>query len=423
MKDVKNRDLRSYGWNFAMGLLHGIFYNGGIAFSNVSTVLPVFLDNFTTSKILIGLSSSLMGPLGGIGSALPQLITAHKIESRARKKPFLIAAIVVRALCWGALALITYFFALSHPILVVFSFFFFITLFTFMGGVAAIPFFDIWGKTIPSNLRGRFFGYRQLGGGLMAVGAGWIVKNILSNKAIDFPNNYSLLFFLCFIFISISYLALGSVKEPINEVYERRLPFSDFLKKSFRIFKLDHNFRRFIIVQIIVGSGSLAMPFYVLYARNVLKMELGMVGIFLSIQMAGGMISNIIWAHLSDFKGNKLVIVLTSLIGFLIPLMALLIPVRHPALFILIFAAVGVFINGRNIGSTNFLLDIAPAKDRPTYIGLKGTLALPIVIFPIIGGVITQYFSYETLFIITTIFTVGGFIVSCTLKEPRRLNQ
>ncbi len=134
IKDKKTEGAKSYGWNFAMGLLHGIFYNGGIAFSNVGTVLPVFLDNFTTSKILIGLSSSLMGPLGGIGSALPQLITAYRIESRTRKKPYLIGAIAVRSLCWGALTLITYFFALSRPGLVVFFLFFLLTVFTFMGG-------------------------------------------------------------------------------------------------------------------------------------------------------------------------------------------------------------------------------------------------------------------------------------------------
>ncbi len=286
--------------------------------------------------------------------------------------------------------------------------------------MASIPFFDIWGKAIPPNLRGRFFGYRQLGGGLMAIGAGWVVKSILGNKAIVFPNNYSLLFLLCFIFISISYLALGSVKEPISEVYETKLPFRVFLRKTLRVLKSDHNFRRFIIVQIIIGSGGLAMPFYVLYARNVLKMELGMVGIFLSVQMASGMISNIIWAYLSDFKGNKLIIIFTALIGFSVPLLALFIPASHSSLFILVFAAIGFFINGRSIGSTNFLLDIAPEKDRPTYISLKGTLALPIVIFPLIGGIITQYFSYETLFIITALLAGGGLLVSFTLQEPRR---
>lgn len=106
-KATKNGTSKSHSWNFAMGLLHGIFYNGGIAFINVGTVLPVFLDNFTGSKILIGLSSSLMGPLGGIGSALPQLITAHRIESRTRKKPFLIGGIIAQYFSYETLFITT----------------------------------------------------------------------------------------------------------------------------------------------------------------------------------------------------------------------------------------------------------------------------------------------------------------------------
>jgi len=48
-----------------------------------------------------------------------------------------------------------------------------------MGGIAAVPFYDIWGKSLPSNLRGRFFGYRQLWGGVLAIGSGFIAKIIL----------------------------------------------------------------------------------------------------------------------------------------------------------------------------------------------------------------------------------------------------
>lgn len=40
----KDTNLR---WNFAMGLLHGVFFNGGMAFSNPTTILPVFLNTFT----------------------------------------------------------------------------------------------------------------------------------------------------------------------------------------------------------------------------------------------------------------------------------------------------------------------------------------------------------------------------------------
>ena len=60
----------------------------------------------------------------------------------------------------------------------------------------------------------------QLFGGLLAISAGFIVKYILGNKNLSFPDNYAFLFLFSFIFISISYLALGSLKEPIEEVHK-----------------------------------------------------------------------------------------------------------------------------------------------------------------------------------------------------------
>ena len=216
-----------------MGLIHGMFYSAGLAFGNANTILPVFLNNLTNSKMLIGFSSTIMGSLGGIGSVLPQLFVASRLETKVHKRPLLRIAITIRALCWGLLSLITYFFAISHPNLVLFSLFLLLTVFTFMGGVAAIPFYDIWGKAIPSTLRGRFFGSRQLLGGILAIGSGLVARHILGNKNILFPQNFSLLFFLAFIFMTVSYLGLGSVKEPAEEVHKTRLGFQKFLSYGF----------------------------------------------------------------------------------------------------------------------------------------------------------------------------------------------
>jgi MFS family permease len=402
-----------------MGLLHGIFFNGGMAFSNVSTVLPVFLNNFTDSRVIIGLSASLLGPLGGFGTVLPQLFTAHRIENRARKKPVLVAAITARALCWALLALVTFLFSLSHPRLVAASFLVLLTIFTFMGGVAAIPFFDIWGKAIPSRLRGRFFGYRQLGGGAMAILAGWGVKRILGDPGISFPDNYALLFLLSSLMLGISYLALGLVREPVEEVYPERLPFRGFLGKTWLILKRDRGYRNFLLVQILMGTAGLSLPFYVLYAKNVLGIKLEMVGLFLSAQMLGALLSNLFWGHLSDFMGSRAVIRGTAFTAILIPLAALFIPAGLSWLFIALFFLVGIFVTGRTIGNTNFMLDIAPARERPVYISLKGTMALPIVLCPLLGGIIAQHFSYIILFKITVILTLLGFILSFFLSEPR----
>jgi len=410
-------------WNFAMGLIHGILFTGGQAFCNPNTILPIFLDHFTKSKILIGLSSTLIGRLGGIVSVFPQLLVANKIENKIRKKPLLIFAITVRALSWGLLAFTTYIFNNTYPNLTIIFLFITLILHTFMGGVAAVPFLDIWGKSLPSNLRGRFFGYRQLWGGVLAIGSGLIVKNILGNNAIEFPYNFALLFFLVFIFFSISYIALGSVKEPTEKVYQNQLPFKDFLKKAFLIVKKNRNYKKLIMVEILTGTAGMALPFYILYLKDVLQIELGMVGILLSAQMLGSVLSNILWARLSDFVGNKKVIQISTFAGLMVPIIALMTQFKNELLYLLLFATIGFFIAGRTIGNTNYLLDIAPPKDRPIYISLTGTLLFPVSLFPLIGGLITQYISYNMLFIITGIPILLGFLLSFNLKEPRTMKE
>jgi len=84
-----------------------------------------------------------MSTFGGIGSLFPQLFVASRLESKVSKRPVLRIAITVRALCWGLLALITYWFGRSHPLGIILSLLFLLTLFTFMGGIAVVPFYDI----------------------------------------------------------------------------------------------------------------------------------------------------------------------------------------------------------------------------------------------------------------------------------------
>ena len=404
-----------------MGLIHGIFFIGGQAFSNPDTIIPVFLNHFTDSKTLIGLSSTLLGSLGGIGTVLPQLFVARKLENKSHKKPLLKFAITIRALSWGFLALTTYLFAYKSAYLTILFLFFFLILFTFMGGIAAVSFYDIWGKSLPSHLRGRFFGHRQLWGGVLAIGSGLIAKIVLGSSKIAFPINFVLLFSFTFILVSVSYIALGSVKEPVEKVYEKQLSFKDFLRKAFTLIREDNNYRRFIVVQILVGGAALALPFYVLYARGVQEIELETVGLFLSAQMLGSVLSNILWAHLSDFVGNKRVIQISTLAGLIVPVIALFARSQSKSLFILMFVLIGFFISGRLIGKTNYLLDTATSKDRPTYISLTATLTFPISLFSLLGGVIVQHISYQILFTVTLIFMLSGFILSLRLIEPKNI--
>ena len=55
----------------------------------------------------------------------------------------------------------------------------------------------------------------------------------------------------------------------------------------------------------------------------------------------------------------------------------------------------------------------------PVYISLNGTLNIPVMLFPLLGGIIVQHISYTFLFIVTTLLILVGLFISFTLEEPR----
>jgi len=404
-------------FNFAMGLAHGILFQTGMAFSGPMTVLPVFLNHFTVSKLVIGLFSTLMNA----GSVLPQLLVAHRLETKPRKKPTLVVMIWVRAAIWLVLGVLAYFCPPGKPIIVLVALLVLLFGFSFAGGVATIPFTDIWGKALPATLRGRFFGHRQLWGGVMAVGAGYAVKLILANPNISFPKNYAFLFLLSFAFIAMSYIALSSVREPPGQVTVRRRRIGVFLKASLRLLWEDRNLGLLILTRLAVGFGAFALPFYVLYGKNELHMATEQVGLLVGAQMAGGILSNLLWGQLSDRVGNRIVIVLTAATATAVPLLGLLSSAVGWRLLIAVFVLIGFSTSGGGIGFTNYLLEIAPEHLRPTYIALQGTSTGLIIFLPILGGLLIDVYSYQAAFLVTLAALIIGLLLSLTLKEVRKV--
>ena len=403
-------------FNFVMGLIHGILFQAGMAFSEPMSVLPIFLKHFTSSRTMIGVFSALISG----GGVFPQLFVANKVERKRRKKPVLLWAIWVRMACWGILAGITYFWIGSkNPLVLLIVFIALLFIFSFCGGVASIPFFDIWSKAIPPTLRGRFFGHRQFWGGLMAIGAGYVVKRILGNANLAFPENYALLFSLSFVFIGLSYVGLSSVREPEGQPNPEKRNFRSFLRGSVRILWKDKNFGWFMLVRLTASFGSLAMPFYFLYATTELGVPIKQVGIFVAARMFGAIASNLLWAQLSDRIGNRIVIVLCIVSGTLVPLLAILAPSAGSILMVIVFVLIGFSISGGVIGFKNYLLEIAPESSRPAYLSLDGTLSGAMMFLPILGGVIADAFSYRMVFVIVLVMLTAAFLLSLRLKAVR----
>jgi len=78
-----------------------------------------------------------------------------------------------------------------------------------------------------------------------------------------------------------------------------------------------------------------------------------------------------------------------------------------------------IFQMGLPIGYHNYLLDIAPAEDRPLYIGLANTLTGLTVLASAIGGLIVDLAGLAVLFWVAAAFYAGSLLLAGGLQESR----
>jgi MFS family permease len=406
-----------YSKTFYLGVINGVLFNMSAALAGDTTVLPTFVSNLTTSKVLIGLS----GTMAMAGWYLPQLVVANYLEPVRRKRPLYIWAGAVRIIVIWTVALSVLFLGGTWGTGFIALFFVLYSTYVIAGGVAGIPFMDIVGKEIKSENRGTFFGARLFFGGIAAALMGLLVKNILATR--DFPANYAILFITASAIITLAILSFCFADERDAVVPEKRMPFRKFLRRGPSLLKDVRSYRMFFVWRVLLGVWMMALPFYIVYARERLGLPEETVGIFLSIQMVGMIISNLLWGRLSDRVGNKIVLNLTAAVSAAAPLMALItamVPaLRNVAGFGTVFFFVGFAMSGLRLGHSNYMLDLAPEEERPAYLGFMNTFIAPVLMLSAVGGVVVEMTSYETLFITALAASLLALAFGIQLDEPR----
>jgi hypothetical protein len=415
-----------YRHNFGAFLVDDIFLRLAMAFISSDTVLPAFVRQLTDSPLLIGLN----GAIRTAGGVLSQLIAANYLSGRAQKKrPMLISAAVGRPV-WFVLTLTLVLGAARYPAMTLSIVFVGSALFWLTDALVLVAWLDVLGKAIPTRRRGRLFGSAQVVSGLLTVGAGLAINYVLSDAGLRFPHNYAVLFLAGGTLLALSWFAMAAIKEPrealrTDDIASR----TPFLRRLTRIWRRDRDFRLFIAVRSLVELSSLAIPFYVIFATDRLELGQEVLGSFTAAQVMGHMAGGVILGMLHERCGGRRTIQVGAGIGMLAPLWALLLslwmPTGHPWLvygYSLVFVALGVLQSNFSQGFVNYLLDLAPADGRTTYIALCNTLS-GIVLWPttLVGGVILKVTgnSYSTLFAITAAVVGLGLFSTAWLAEPR----
>jgi len=441
MTDEASRHLRR---NFALGVANGVIFMAGSSLLNSATILPQFLGNIFESKAAIGLGAYLLS----MGWSLPQVVTAYFARALPYRKPLYIWANAARMWMIGAFIL-GFLIYRDSPRTVGILYFVLLGLAGLAAGAAGLTYQDIVARTIPANRRGAYTAYRIFGGqGVLALGSGFFVKYVLDHPEVfAYPYNYIIVFTLSWLMMTVGVVFFSFVKEPPDRA-PRRLPRPGaYMLEMYLIIKNNANYRRFLIQKALRTCEGFAVPYYVLYATERLGLGQSVAGTFLVVGVATTAVVPIWWGRISDKRGNRVVIFLSSVVSAVTPLVALgvvamagagvfdgksmsfgafgsggeidtgAVVVLLMAPIFILNAAAGV---GSQIGFGNYIMDTAPARRRPVYLGLTTTIdGLLLVIFPAIGGLIIDFTDYWVAFLAAAIAVGASAALSLRLDEPR----
>jgi MFS family permease len=386
--------------NFVGGLWHGALLALGMAFTQPTTVIASFVAELTGSTVWVGGLSTVLT----VAAALPQLFVARLVEPRPRKMPFLLLAIYLRVASWALLAWLIYAIGDSDPELLAWALVGLLAIFYAGGGLGNIPYTDIIGKVIPASRRGTFFGGKEALAGPLAVGAALLARRILAGVA--YPDSYALLFGLAAAALALASLGFWLIREPPRaDAPGRSQPWRAYWAQ---LVAAARRLRTLIIIQLLTGFSLMALPFYVVYAREEMGAPSGAVGWFLLAQVTGGVLGNLLWARLVDRVSSRTMLTACAVTSTAAPLLAIALgPLGWWGLLPTSFLA-GAAFNGRRVGFQSALLELAPATERPTFAALNAVLIVPLAVLPLLAGLFLQAGSYPALFALTAGFVGLG---------------
>lgn len=397
-------------FNFGACLVDSIGFNVGITFITIATVLPLFVRQLTDSNLLVGLIKAI----ASTGFFLPQILAARYIKSLKSKKPYLMTLAGIERIALLCLVPVTLWFAESTFWLLI-LFYGCWTLYNFSMGFNNPAYSTLITKIIPANRRGRLYGIGGAIGGALGIPASILVRHLLTNYG--FPEGYALCFLFSFIALTISFLPLGFVREPILPV-EPRSGWKEHLVSSFDILKTDRDFRLYIYSQIFFAFNEMAAAFYTVYAINHLGATEGNVAVFTGLIMATRIIINPFWGFMADKLGNRRVLVLGTCCAILAPILAITLRSLTPFHVVFVFNFIGA--SAVWLASFNIAMEFSGVESVTTYTALRSTLTAPArVIMPLVGGLIADSIGYNTVFGLATFMTVISLYFLLKMNEPR----
>jgi len=396
--------------NHVRNILHGFFLSVGTTIAEPSTILPLIVNYFGGSSMLVGFFASLLRG----GAIMVQLFAAFQAQSYQLMMPYIRRVFLVRFLAWFFIGISIILFGNNYPDLTLLCIGSGLFIFSFSAGFGAIYFKDIIAKIFSHKFRGKTMAYRQFFSAFGGLISGALAALIL--ESFEAPYSFGYLFIISSFIMGFGYLSFGSIDEPIKkEVTQRENSFKKFLHNSWMTLKADKDLQIQLSTFLLAYGYLISLPFIVLDAKTKIDLDGVAIGSLITVQMIGAMLSNFLWGALSGRGHNKR----TANISILFQISAIIIAFYSTSLYqyMLVFFLVGAAIDGNRIASGNLILILAPPEKRPVYIALQINVVSFGLFFSILGGMVLHFFSYTALYSITLVVLSIALFFSFKLKD------
>jgi len=388
---------------------HAFFLSLAITIAEPSTVLPLIVSHFSDNVVMVGIFVSLLRG----GAIVIQLYAAFHAQAYSTVLPYLSKVFFFRWLSWFSIGLSIYFIGDSNRSLTLFLIAVGLFFFSFSAGFGAIYFKELQAKLFSKKYRGKTMANRNIAGAVASIISAGVTGYVLSNY--EPPLSYAYLFIVSSFFMAIGFVTFATIEEPPKvKVLEKEKNFNLFIKNAFVILKEDKRLQTQIFVIFLSYSYLLAMPFVILNANTLFTLTGWMLGGFIMVQMIGSIIgSSFLWRRIHNYERMLTFSFIFMILAFTLALFS-----QSVYSFALIFLLFGIGLDGISISSMNLVIEIAPEEKRPIYTALQTNLTSLSLFFPILGGVLLNYFeSYQLIYFITILLLIVGIIVSFRLKE------
>lgn len=420
--------------NYRLAIANGILVSLGNRLVDPVTILPLLIYRLSGLAGAVGILQAVFYA----APALTQLFASRWVDSAPKKRPIFNGYSVVRFIALvgmaGALFAGEY---LSDTLILVLLLGFF-TLWFLAQGVTTLAFLDIIAKSVPTTSRGSLWMWRQMLGQVLVliVAIPFVHYMLKEHPPAPFPGNYGYVVLAAAVTLGVAWLIFSGAEEPSGKPAGHTLTLRQHFARGLRLWQRDKHYRRLVRTQLLLISSLAVAPFLITFGAREWDLPDSVAATFLTVRIVSHILGALIVGCTSDTHGNRRVIILGGVAATSTALVALGAALFTPATTLSVmewsvswrvlmlcvgFVGVGLSMAAIFPGYTNYMMDIAPRRKRPSYFGFASVAIVPGGLAPLAFGAMADTVGFVAIFAAAAVLGAMGLVFALRIAEPREV--